>query len=208
MEPTHNVEQATEHAELTRVARIEHEADHVEQATNNRAIVELLTAAENIVLTSVAILLIVLAAMLLINGGALLVNAVVTSSLRDHVLDVLDTILLVAVVMEIVYTVTLSLRSHELSAEPFLVVGIIAAIRRILEITIRIGSATVTGTEGTAASNAMAAQINAEVVNSLLNELALLALIVISLAVSTFLIRRSNVAIKLPSHPDSPLHAS
>ena len=204
METTHHAE----HTEPNRIQQLEHEAAQVEHATNNRAIVELLTAAENIVLTSVAIVLIVLAGMLLINGGALLVNAVVTSSLHDHVLDVLDTILLVAVVMEIVYTVTLSLRSHELSAEPFLVVGIIAAIRRILEITIKIGSATVTGGEGSAASNAVAAQINAEVVNSLLNELALLALIVISLAVATFLIRRSsNIVIKLPSHPESALNA-
>ena len=225
MEKTENHEPV----EITRVERIEHAIEHeiaqVEHAPNNRAIVEILSTAENLVLTAVAVVLIVLAAMLLINGAVLLVNAVVTGSLHDHVLDVLDTILLVAVVMEIVYTVTLSLRSHELAAEPFLVVGMIAAIRRILEITIKIGTATVAVTPGTAvvaapgaiapagsnpiaaaatlATNAaanVAANADSAIVSSLLAELALLALIVIALAAATFLIRRSqSFVIKLPS---------
>jgi len=46
-----------------------------------------------------------------------------------------DDVLLVMMTMEIVYTVTLSLQSHKLVAEPFLVIGIIAAIRRTLVIT-------------------------------------------------------------------------
>jgi hypothetical protein len=37
--------------------------------------------------------------------------------------------------MEIVYMVTLSIESHKLVAEPFLIVGAIAAIRRMLVIT-------------------------------------------------------------------------
>jgi uncharacterized membrane protein (DUF373 family) len=48
----------------------------------------------------------------------------------------LDVVLLVLMVVELAYTVVLSLRGAVLSAEPFLIVGLIAVIRRILVITV------------------------------------------------------------------------
>jgi uncharacterized membrane protein (DUF373 family) len=48
----------------------------------------------------------------------------------------LDVVLLVLMVVELAYTVILSLRGVVLSAEPFLIVGLIAVIRRILVITV------------------------------------------------------------------------
>jgi hypothetical protein len=48
----------------------------------------------------------------------------------------LDIILLVLMVVELAYTVVLSLRGAVLLAEPFLIVGLIAVIRRILVITV------------------------------------------------------------------------
>jgi uncharacterized membrane protein (DUF373 family) len=48
----------------------------------------------------------------------------------------LDVMLLVLMVVELAYTVVLSLRGVVLSAEPFLIVGLIAVIRRILVITV------------------------------------------------------------------------
>jgi uncharacterized membrane protein (DUF373 family) len=44
----------------------------------------------------------------------------------------LDRVLLVLILVEIVHTVVLSLRAHRLVAQPFIVVGLIAVIRRIL----------------------------------------------------------------------------
>jgi uncharacterized membrane protein (DUF373 family) len=44
----------------------------------------------------------------------------------------LDQVLLVLILVEIVYTVVLSLRAHRLVAQPFIVVGLIAVVRRIL----------------------------------------------------------------------------
>ena len=44
----------------------------------------------------------------------------------------LDQVLLVLILVEIVHTVVLSLRAHRLVAQPFIVVGLIAVIRRIL----------------------------------------------------------------------------
>lgn len=48
----------------------------------------------------------------------------------------LDSILFVLILVELAYTVVLSLRGATLSAEPFLIVGLIAVIRRILVITV------------------------------------------------------------------------
>ncbi len=48
----------------------------------------------------------------------------------------LDLMLLVLMMVELAYTVIVSLRGTVLSAEPFLIVGLIAVIRRILVITI------------------------------------------------------------------------
>lgn len=48
----------------------------------------------------------------------------------------LDIMLLVLMFVELAYTVVLSLRGVVLSAEPFLIVGLIAVIRRILVITV------------------------------------------------------------------------
>lgn len=44
----------------------------------------------------------------------------------------LDNVLLILILVEIVHTVVLSLRAHQLVAQPFIVVGLIAVIRRIL----------------------------------------------------------------------------
>jgi len=48
----------------------------------------------------------------------------------------LDAVLLVLMIVELAYTVILSLRGSVLQAEPFLIVGLIAVIRRILVITV------------------------------------------------------------------------
>jgi uncharacterized membrane protein (DUF373 family) len=48
----------------------------------------------------------------------------------------LDRILLVLMLVELAYTVILSLRGSVLMAEPFLIVGLIAVIRRMLVITV------------------------------------------------------------------------
>ena len=51
-------------------------------------------------------------------------------------LRVLDELLIVLMLVEILHTVRISIRSHVLVTEPFLVVGLIASIRRILVITL------------------------------------------------------------------------
>src|ERR1700693_5890507 len=54
----------------------------------------------------------------------------------EMVLRVLDELLVVLMLVEILHTVRISIRSHTLVTEPFLVVGLIATIRRMLVITL------------------------------------------------------------------------
>src|ERR1700676_3643823 len=60
----------------------------------------------------------------------------------DLVLRVLDQLLVVLMLVEILHTVRISIRSHTLVTEPFLVVGPIASIRRILVITLEAATLT------------------------------------------------------------------
>ena len=145
-----------------------------------RGLAHYLALAERIVLILIAIVLSILAILLLGAGVLALVTAVMqgAAAIRDQAIEILDTVLLVMMTMEIVYTVTLSLESHTLVAEPFLVIGAIAAIRRMLVIT----------AESTRLEN------NVPVFQNTLIELALLGFIVLAMAGAIYILRRSQHA--------------
>ena len=92
--------------------------------------------AQDIVTVIVGIVLIILAAVLMISGiveFARSMSASITSaSVSTAATGLLDQVLLVLILVEIVHTVVLSLRAHRLVAQPFIVVGLVAVIRRIL----------------------------------------------------------------------------
>src|SRR5438105_1323772 len=98
-------------------------------------VVHYLERSERVVLALIAIVLVILALLLLASSVLMMIQSLIDKDLRKAAIDILDGVLLVMMTMEIVYTVTLSLQSHKLVAEPFLVIGIIAAIRRTLVIT-------------------------------------------------------------------------
>jgi uncharacterized membrane protein (DUF373 family) len=112
-----------------------------------------LSTAEHVVFAAIGALLFLVALALLVHSalaaGTMFVpgaNVVETGT------GVLDRILLVLMVVELAYTVMLSLRGAVLSAEPFLIVGLIAVIRRILVITVgepRTGNTVHTASAGT-----------------------------------------------------------
>jgi uncharacterized membrane protein (DUF373 family) len=83
------------------------------------------------VTVAVGVVLIALAVVLLIAG---IVDFLDGSSgpISASAPILLDRVLLVLILVEIVYTVVLSLRAHRLVAQPFIVVGLIAVVRRIL----------------------------------------------------------------------------
>jgi uncharacterized membrane protein (DUF373 family) len=58
-----------------------------------------------------------------------------SGDLPAHIIPLLDRILLILLVVELLYIVQVSLRQHAVTPEPFHLVGLIAAIRRVLIIT-------------------------------------------------------------------------
>ena len=101
--------------------------------------------AEVAILTILAILISLTALGTIARSGQLLWDTwhqwmVVTDT--DVVLRVLDQLLVVLMLVEILHTVRISIRSHTLVTEPFLVVGLIASIMRILVITLEAASLT------------------------------------------------------------------
>jgi len=138
-----------------------------------------LRAAESVVLTLIAVMLVLLAVLLLGMSLTGMIRDIRSGTLANAGIEVLNGILLVMMIMEIVYTVTRSLESHLLVAEPFLIIGAIAAIRRMIVITAESTNMQLT---------------NPVAFRSLLMELGLLAGIVVSMAFAVWILRRSEIS--------------
>ncbi len=137
---------------------------------------KLLNTAENAVLVLIGVVLVMLAVLLLWTSGSAMIEAVRNNTIAHEAIEILNSVLLVMMTMEIVYTVAVSLQSHTLVAEPFLIIGTIASIRRMLVIT-----ATSTETEH-----------SPEIFHNTLIELGLLAGTVVALASAIWILRHSQ----------------
>ena len=96
------------------------------------ASVWLLEHAQDLVSATVGMVLIVLAGAELVSGIVDFFTDLKKTSIDPACINLLDRILLVLILVEIVHTVVLSLRAHHLVAQPFIIVGLVAVIRRIL----------------------------------------------------------------------------
>jgi Phosphate-starvation-inducible E family len=83
------------------------------------------------------VLLFIAALATIADAGKWLWESVLHWTIASDTLLVLDQLLVVLMLVEILHTVRISIRSHILVTEPFLVVGLIASIRRILVITLQ-----------------------------------------------------------------------
>ena len=99
------------------------------------------------------------------------------------VVEVIDRLLVVFMLVEILHTVRISIRSHILVTEPFLIVGLIATIRRILVITLNAANLT----NAANWSNDGPAKLRASMI-----ELALLGGIVMVLVIAIHILRKSK----------------
>jgi uncharacterized membrane protein (DUF373 family) len=86
---------------------------------------------QDVVAITVGLMLIALAGVLLVSGIVDFADGS-DGKIPAAAPLLLDRVLLVLILVEIVHTVVLSLRAHRLVAQPFIVVGLIAVIRRIL----------------------------------------------------------------------------
>jgi len=138
-------------------------------------VARLFTRVEDLVYVGLGVLLAGSAIVLLGAGIIDFVRHVVAGTLPGSVVELLDRILLILMIVEILYTVQVSFREHTLVPEPFLIVGLIAAIRRVLVITAEFSKLLEQGE--VAFRNAMV-------------ELGLLTVMIVALVASLLMLRR------------------
>jgi uncharacterized membrane protein (DUF373 family) len=95
-----------------------------------------LGGAEVVIYSILAVMLAATAFVTIATAGQILWLGLRHWTVAAQTLKVLNELLIVLMVVEILHTVRISIRSHVLVTEPFLMVGLIASIRRILVITL------------------------------------------------------------------------
>ncbi len=134
---------------------------------------------EEVLYAAVAILLAVAAVLVLVGTVHELAHAISTGAgAVNTAVTILDRILLTLIIAELVYTLRFVLRTHEIVAEPFLFIGLIAVVRRILIVTAQFEHPAVSGRGLT----------------NLLLELGLLGFLVLALATALALIRHHRLS--------------
>jgi uncharacterized membrane protein (DUF373 family) len=135
---------------------------------------------------------IAIAAGLTVSGVALLghvgwtfATEVASGGVVKSALHLLEGVLLVFIMTELIHTIRAILDRNVVSTEPFLIVGIVAAVRRLLVIT-----AQAPHTEG------------AEVFRNALYEMGTLVLVVIGLGLTIYLLRHTTHSEPPPAHEE------
>jgi uncharacterized membrane protein (DUF373 family) len=156
-----------------------HESTGNYQPILDRAVARGLISFEFLLYAMVGMLLAIAAVLVIIGTVSGLIDELQkgTDAVDVGVL-VVDRVLLALIVGELVYTLRFVLRTHEIAVEPFLYIGLIAVVRRILIVTAQFERGLPTG----------------RALTNLLLEFAILALLVPSLAAAVFLVRRSRAS--------------
>ena len=136
------------------------------------------TAVEDVVYIGLGLLLTGSALTLLVTGVIDFVTN--TVGRKPHNIELLDRILLILLIVELLYTVQVSFREHALLPEPFLLVGLISAIRRVLILTAEFGEWREKTESGA---------------QHFVIELAVLTVMIVALVVSLVLLRKSGVPV-------------
>jgi len=136
------------------------------------------TRVEDVAYVGLGLVLAVSALILLVFLALSLGEAIMSANLPIKIVRLLDQSLLILMIVEILYTVQVSFREHTLVAEPFLIVGLIAAIRRVLILT---------------AEFSRPAEISEAAFRNVMFELGLLTLLILALVFSLFLLKRQHI---------------
>lgn len=138
------------------------------------------TRIEDVTYVGLGVLLAVSALVLLVAAAWSLIEGLSAAGpAKELTIDVLDQILLVLMIIEILSTVQVSFREHILTPEPFLVVALIAAIRRILVITAEFSSPS---------------EILEAAFRNAMLELGLLTVLIFSLVFSLYFLKKTRPA--------------
>ena len=130
----------------------------------------------------------------LVVGSVALVVAQFNTMLRLRnspastvMLEVLDGLLLIFIFVELLYAVRSCLRSHEIVAEPFLIVGILAGIKEIVVLSVEAAKLLEKGPEFARAAV----------------EIGVLGAVVLALAVAAFVLRERRRDTRDPAEEDA-----
>ncbi len=141
------------------------------------------TQIEHALYVALAVLLCITCVLALAGSAVELFDGLRDWSETDTVFNVIDRLLVVLMLVEILHTVLVSVRSGALTGEPFLIVGLIASIRRILVITLETSKATQHG----AMSN-----VDEGVFRTSMIELGVLGFLILLMVSSIYLLRRQR----------------
>jgi uncharacterized membrane protein (DUF373 family) len=140
-----------------------------------RAVARAFSVVEDIVYIGLGFLLAGSSIILLATGVIGFGQNLMSGSFATNIVALLDRILLILLFVELLYTVQVSFREHALVPEPFLLVGLIAAIRRVLVLT---------------AEFAEIAEKAEDIFQHFIIELAALTFLIITLVISLFLLKK------------------
>jgi uncharacterized membrane protein (DUF373 family) len=132
---------------------------------------------EDVVYVGLGLLLAAGALFLLGNVVLHFAEVVSSTDFREKIVGLLDQILLIMMIIEILSTVQVSFREHVLKPEPFLIVGLIAAIRRILILT---------------AEFSRPSEFTEDAFRSAMVELGLLTILILALGISLYLLKKQT----------------
>jgi uncharacterized membrane protein (DUF373 family) len=139
------------------------------------------TLAEDAVYVGLGLLLAGIVFTLLVSCVVTFVRSAFAGSFSHSIIGLLDQILLILLLVELLYTVQVSFREHALLPEPFLIVGLISCIRRLLVLTAEYGEHH---------------QMSPEAVRVLVIELAVLTVMILALVGSLVMLRRRGERIR------------
>lgn len=101
-------------------------------------VVNTLSLAEDVIYSGLGVLLALYAGVMLVRGLQHFGEMVFAPAGHGQIIQLLDETLMIFLVVELLYTVLVSFREHALVTEPFLIVGLISVIRRVLVLTAQV----------------------------------------------------------------------
>jgi uncharacterized membrane protein (DUF373 family) len=135
------------------------------------------TLVEDVVYLGLGALLAISAMLLLGTGAVSFAHQLANGPIAVAVVGLLDRLLLTLMIVELLYTVQVSFREHALVPEPFLIVGLVAATRRILVLTAEFGTLSTR---------------NQEVFRASMIELSVLTLMIVAFVASLLMLKRRH----------------
>lgn len=93
---------------------------------------------ENSILVIIVLFLIISAILLIIDEVYSIFTFSTTQPSVKIIIEIISKTLLLLMIIEILITVKISINEHILSCQPFIIIGLIAAVRRILIISVEI----------------------------------------------------------------------